>query len=225
MEKIGHRGAKGWVDENTLESIQKAIELGIDAVEIDIHVCKTGELIVIHDPTLKRTTTGRGKIRKLSYAEINSYKTINGHTIPTLKQVLDFCQNKCGVHIELKGKGTAQKTAALITELTENNAWKYDQLTVSSYKFSRLKKIQKINPEIRLGLIACKRLAHKLELAAKNKFFAFYAFHEKLRKPIVQLAKKRNLKIYCWTVNKKLNVSKMLSLGVDGIITDCPEKL
>ena len=101
MEKIGHRGAKAWVDENTLESIQKAIELGADAVEIDVHTCKTGELIVIHDPTLKRTTNGKGKIAKLTYSQINSFNTLNGYSIPTLEQVLDFCQDKYKIHIEL----------------------------------------------------------------------------------------------------------------------------
>ena len=225
MEKIGHRGAKAWVDENTLESIQKAIELGADAVEIDVHVCKTGELIVIHDPTLKRTTNGKGKIAKLTYSQINSFNTLNGYSIPTLEQVLDFCQGKCKIHIELKGKGTATKTAALITQLVKNNIWSYDQLVVSSFKLSRLKKIQQQNPNIRLGLIAHRNLSRKLERAAKNNFYGFYAFHEKLRKPIVELAKKRGLKIYCWTVNKRLNISKMLSLGVDGIITDSPEKI
>lgn len=225
MEKIGHRGAKAWVDENTLESIQKAIELGADAVEIDVHVCKTGELIAIHDSTLKRTTNGKGKIVKLTYSQINSFNTINGHTIPTLEQVLDFCKDKCKIHIELKSKGTAIKTAKLITQHVDNNIWSYNQLVVSSFKLSRLKKIQEQNSNIRLGLIARKNLNHKLELAAKNNFFAFYAFHEKLRKPIVKLAKKHGLKIYCWTVNKRLNISKMLSLGVDGIITDNLEKL
>ena len=225
MEKIGHRGAKAWIDENTLESIQKAIDLGVHAVEIDVHTCKSGELIVIHDPTLKRTTNGNGKIAKLSYSQINSFKTTNGHNIPTLEQVLDFCQGKCQIHIELKGKETAIKTATLITNLVNNNKWTYNQLVVSSFKISKLAKIQKQNPNIRLGLIAHKNFNTQLDFAIKNNFYAFYAFHEKLKKPIVKLAKKHGLKIYCWTVNKQFNISKMTSLGVDGIITDNPEKL
>lgn len=225
MEKIGHRGAKAWADENTLESIQKAIELGANAVEIDVHVCKTGELIVIHDTTLKRTTNGKGKITKLSLFQISGFKTINGYTIPTLEEVLDYCQDKCKIHIELKGKGTAIKAAVLLTKVVENKKWSYEQLVISSLKLSKLKKIQKQNSNIRLGLIAYKNLSSKLEIAAKNNFYAFYAFHEKLRKPVVELAKKRGLKTYCWTVNKRLNISKMKSLKVDGIITDSPEKL
>lgn len=225
MEKIGHRGAKAWMDENTLESIQKAINLGVDAIEVDIHACKTGELIVIHDPSVDRTTNGTGKIAKLTYTQISQLTTTNGYNIPTLEQVLDFCQGKCHIHIELKGKGTATKTAALITQQVENNHWAFDSLIISSFKFSRLKKIKTLNPHIQLGLIAHKNLKEKLQLAAENNFYAFYAFHEKLKKPVVTLAKKNGIKIYCWTVNKKLNIKKMVSLAVDGIITDHPEKL
>lgn len=225
MEKIGHRGAKAWTDENTLESIQKAIDLGVDAIEIDVRACKTGELVVIHDPTLKRTTNGKGKVAKLSYAQISSFKTNNGYTIPTLEQVLDFCQDKCKIHIELKSKGTALKTATLITQLVESSKWSYEQLTISSFKLSRLQKIKHKNKEIQLGLVAHKNLKIKLGLASKNNFHAFYVFHEKLKKQIIKVSKESGLKLYCWTVNKETNINKMKSLGVDGIITDNPEKL
>jgi len=225
MEKIGHRGAKAWIDENTLESIAKAIELGADAVEIDVHMCKSGELIVIHDETLKRTTNGRGKINKLTYEQISKFNTTNGFTIPTLKEVLEFCESKCSIHIELKGKGTAKKTAKLVTLLIKKESWNYNQISISSFKNSRLKKIQKIDSKIHLGLIANRNLKRKLQLCVQNNYFGFYAFHEKLRKPIVTLAKKKNLKIYCWTVNKRINIIKMQTLNVDGIISDYPEKL
>ncbi|WP_339650122.1 glycerophosphodiester phosphodiesterase family protein, partial [uncultured Salegentibacter sp.] len=72
--KIGHRGAKGHLAENTLESIQKALDFGVDAIEIDAHRCKTGELVIIHDFTLDRTTNGSGEIAKKSLAELQALK-------------------------------------------------------------------------------------------------------------------------------------------------------
>ena len=225
MEKIGHRGAKALVDENTLESIQKAIDLGVDAIEIDIHCCKTGELIVIHDSSLDRTTNGTGEITELTYNEIQNFKTTSGYTIPTLKNTLNFCSKKCHIHIELKGKGTAKKTAELISTLVKKGNWNYDELTISSFKLSRLKKIQKINPSIRLGIIADKNLDSKLKLASKNNLYSFYGFHKKINKKTIDLAKQHNLKMYCWTANKRKDIKRMIHLEIDGIITDSPEKL
>lgn len=225
MRKIGHRGAKAWSDENTIASIKKAIELGATEVEIDIHCCKTGELIVMHDHTISRTTNGKGKINEKTLEELKNLRTKNNHEIPTLEEVLKFCANKCHVHIELKGKKTATKTVALIEKLIQNKTTTYSQLTVSSFKLSKLKKIKHINSSINVGLIAHKNLKIKLKQCTKWNIPIFYPFHQKLNKKLVSKAHQSKIDVFCWTVNKKINILRMKKMGVDGIISDYPEKL
>ncbi len=224
MEKIGHRGAKGHVAENTIASIDCAIKLGVDAVEVDVHICKTGELVVIHDSTINRTTTGKGKVNKLPYNKLKELRT-EGYVIPTLNEVIEYCSNKCKIHIELKGKGTAIKVANLVEEAVASGNWAYNQLLVSSFKYSRLKKIKKQYPKIRLGIIAQKRHNKALKHALKNGYESVYLYHKRISPYLVRIAKLKKLEIYAWTVNESSAIRKMNKLGVRGVISDFPDKL
>jgi len=120
--KIGHRGAKGHVTENTLESIQKAIDLGVDGVEIDVHLCASGELVVFHDFTVDRMTDGTGEISNFSLKELKKLKVKSRFQIPTLSQVLLLVSNRCLVNIKLKGKNTAKEACRLIEFLSPKKA-------------------------------------------------------------------------------------------------------
>jgi len=224
MEKIGHRGAMGYVAENTLASIEKAIELKVEAIEIDVHVCKSGEIIVIHDPKINRTTTGKGKVRDLTYNQIQKVNS-EGFQIPLLIEVLAFCEGKCNLHIELKGKGTAIKVAGLIEEFVNEGKWKYDQIFVSSFVTSRLKKIKKYNSNIRLGIIASKRTSKTLKKTVKNGYEVMYIYHKKIKPHFVRIAKLKKVKVYAWTVNESTDIKKVKRLEIQGIISDFPDRL
>src|SRR5690606_5568826 len=123
--KIGHRGAKGHVPENTIESIQKARDFGVDGIEIDVHVCATGELVVFHDFTLDRMTNGTGEVGKLSLSELKKLKVNNQFLIPTLEEVLDTIDKKCFLNIELKGRNTAVKTCEVVYKYIAVKDWSY----------------------------------------------------------------------------------------------------
>ena len=99
---IGHRGAKGHVVENTLESIEKAIALGVDGIEVDIFKCKSGELVVFHDKTLNRLTDAEGLIESLDLDSIRKIRILDKYKIPTLREVLDLIDGKVFLNIELK---------------------------------------------------------------------------------------------------------------------------
>ena len=99
MLKIGHRGARGYAPENTLKSFQKAIELGVDAVELDVQLCKSGELIVMHDDTVDRTTDGSGFVKKLKLKDLKKLDAGMGERIPTLEEVLDLVNRRVKVNI------------------------------------------------------------------------------------------------------------------------------
>ncbi len=225
MQKIGHRGAKGYVAENTIASIEKAIQLGVDAVEIDVHVCKTGEIVVIHDSTINRTTKGQGKVRELTLSELQLVTVRGGHNIATLEEVLIFCENKCTIHIELKGKGTAVKVANIVTKYVKQTKWTYKSLLVSSFKRSKLNKVKQINPSINTGIIVSKKAFKALIQAVDDKCSAIYIALNKVKTSIVAYASSKNIQVYVWTVNKPKNITKMKSLSVNGIISDFPDLL
>ena len=92
--KFGHRGAKGYLAENTIESIKKALELGVDGIEIDVHKCKSGELVVFHDFTLDRLTNGTGEIATFTLQELKELFILKQFKIPTLIEVLEVINKK-----------------------------------------------------------------------------------------------------------------------------------
>ncbi|MDA9679802.1 glycerophosphodiester phosphodiesterase family protein, partial [Flavobacteriaceae bacterium] len=103
--------------ENTLPSVAKAIELGVDGIEIDVFLCESGELVVFHDKTLDKLTDSQGYIEDLSLDTIKKINVLGGYKIPTLEQVLELIDGKVFLNIELKGNGTAEPTHKLLTPL------------------------------------------------------------------------------------------------------------
>ena len=114
MLKIGHRGARAYEPENTVSSYKKALELGVDAVELDVRRTKDGEIIVIHDAEVDRTTNGKGLVSQLTLKEIKQFNTEKDQKIPTLEEALDFLDKKVKVLIELKETGFEEKTLKTI---------------------------------------------------------------------------------------------------------------
>ena len=105
---IGHRGACGYEPENTLVSFARAVNMGVDMIELDVYACKTGELVVHHDDTVDRMTNGHGNVIDMSFAELRSLKVAGIEQIPTLSEVIDLIDHKVPIDIELKGPGTAK---------------------------------------------------------------------------------------------------------------------
>jgi glycerophosphoryl diester phosphodiesterase len=124
--KIAHRGASGYEPEDTLRAFKKALEMGADALGIDVHVCKSGEVVVIHDDTLGRTTDARGWVRKKTLSELKSFHIQKGEKISTLEEVLDFVRGKMKLDIELKEKRCAGPTYEIIKRAIRGGVWSYD---------------------------------------------------------------------------------------------------
>ena len=136
---IGHRGAKGHEPENTIASFEKAIKLGCDYVELDVHLADE-ELFVIHDSRVDRTTNGSGKIAELTREQIESLDAGNGQKIPTLSEVLAFINGRCGVNIELKGAGTAGPVCDLLNTLL-NRSHLSSPILISSFDYRELDEV------------------------------------------------------------------------------------
>ena len=225
MLKIGHRGAKGHVAENTLASFQKAIDLGVDAIELDVHCCATGEIVVIHDDTIDRTTTGTGLVSKLSLSQLKNVSIDVLHFIPTLQEVLDFISGRCLVNIELKGKNTAEKTMQILDTYINEKNWKHEQFLVSSFDWLALEQVHKHNQFMPIGVLTLTDIELAIGFAKFCKAKAIHPYFHLLTAENVAQMKAENLNIYPWTVNEPEDISLVKSFNVDGIISDYPERL
>jgi glycerophosphoryl diester phosphodiesterase len=223
--KIGHRGAKGHQPENTLISFQKAIDLKVDGIELDVHLSSDGEIIVIHDETIDRTTNGKGFVNKLSLPKLKEYRIENEHEIPTLTEVFDLVNQQCLVNIEIKGKGMVKPVVELIESYVGAKNWKYDQFLISSFDWISLLDIHLLNPEIPLGVLT----EYDLELAfAFAKFInanSVHAYYHLLSEKMTVQMQEEGFQVFAWTVNEPEDIQKIKSFNVNGIISDFPDRI
>ncbi|TDU42987.1 glycerophosphoryl diester phosphodiesterase [Gelidibacter sediminis] len=223
IKRIGHRGAKGHVAENTLESIQKALDLGVDGIEIDVHLCQTGELVVFHDFTLERLTDGFGQIAMKTLEELKALKVNDQFKIPTLLEVLDIINRKCVLNIELKGKQTAFEVCKSIQLYTEVKDWSFEDFIVSSFDFEELVSVSNINKDIPLAVLTEDNLSGALNFAKSISAKAIHPEYHLLTKEGVQEIQDLGFDVNTWTVNNFEDIAMIKSFGVNGIISDFPD--
>ena len=219
MLRIGHRGARAYEPENTLRSFRKAVEMGVDAVELDVRKTQDGQLVVIHDADVKRTTDGKGLVSDLTVKEIKEFTAEKGEKIPTLKEALDFLDKKVKILIELKEEGVDEKVLSLVREggLQKN-------VVIVSFSEEALRKVRKLDKEVETGLIYVK---HKNPVKAALDIEASYLLplYRFTHSANVQKAHENGLKVIVWTVNKPEEVAEYAKKGVDGIASDRPDIL
>jgi len=219
MLKIGHRGAKGYVAENTLVSFAKAIELNVDAIELDVHLSSDGEAMVIHDKTINRTTEATGFVKDYSASEL---KKIG---IPTLNDVLLYVNRKCAINIEIKDATAAQKVIQIVEKQVNEQNWNYNQFEVSSFIWESLEIISKLNSNIALGVLTEDSIEKALAFAIQMKAKSINPYFKLLNTKNVNLLHSNGFKIYAWTVNTPEDLIFVKSLNVDGIISDFPDRI
>ena len=219
MLRIGHRGARAYAPENTLTSFKKAIEIGVDAVELDVRKTKDNQLVVIHDADVKRTTNGEGLVGELTLKEIKDFDAGDGEKIPTLEETLDFLDKKVKVFVELKEAGIEDQVLSIVHgKGLEKN------VVIVSFLEDALKKVRELNKDIETGLIYAKHknpLKTALELKA-NYLLALYRFTHTAN---VEKAHECGLKVVVWTINNPEEAEEYAKKGVDGIASDKPDIL
>jgi glycerophosphoryl diester phosphodiesterase len=227
MLKIGHRGACGYVPENTIESIEKAIALGVDGVEIDIFKCKSGELVLFHDQTLNNLVGRSERIEELTLEELNECLIMNKYSIPTLKKVLETVKPPLFINIELKGSGTALPTSDLLYDFTLKKKWSESSFIVSSFKWQELVKLRQLNTTIPIGILVDRRktINEAIEFANKINAYAIHPYYKMLNKKNVQKIKNNCFKVFTWTVNNKAEIDNIKKFNVDGIISSYPDRI
>ena len=228
---IGHRGARGYIAENTLESIQKALDLNVDGVEIDVYQCASGEIVVFHDSKLNRLTSNRGFIEKTNFDELNTILVKGNYKIPTLGQVLELIAGSVLLNIELKGKNTAILTAAILKKYLQNSQSDIKNYIVSSDNWNELTLFKNQNTGIPIGVLSHTSLLLQKELndiIEKGKELNAVAIHPKfslLSKRAIDRMHSSGFLVYSWTINRPKDVKRAIQLGVDGIITDFPDRI
>jgi glycerophosphoryl diester phosphodiesterase len=225
----GHRGAKGEAPENTLASFQRCLEHGVDRCELDLHLSRDGELMVIHDPTLKRTTGLRGKVVEHAAAELERYDARKGGPgwvrpcpIPRLQTLFEQCDFK---HWQLEVKSAsrvrAARTVLAIAELAERHGLQ-DRITITSSSRQVLKAARELTPHLQLGLVAEYAWLDPLKVAAHYQCHLL-ALNWTLCTPERLLkAQKQGLHVSVWTVNEPALMRRLTDFGVDSIISDFP---
>jgi glycerophosphoryl diester phosphodiesterase len=216
---IGHRGAKGYVAENTVASFAKAIELKVDAIELDVHLSKDGEVIVIHDETVDRTTNQTGLVSDYTTAELIKLG------IPTLREVIQLVDKKCVVNIEIKDLLATQKVVEIIEEFVTHFNWKYHQFQVSSFIWETLEAISKLNSAILLGVLTEDSIENALAFAKKIKVHSINPYFKLLNQENCNAMQNSGYKIYTWTVNSAEDLIFVKTLPIDGIISDFPDRI
>ena len=158
--RIGHRGSKGYVAENTLESIKHAILLGVNGIEIDVFKCLSGELVLSHENNLKRLTGKSGQLEKLTLGELKKFLVVGKYKIPTLTDVLQTIETPLFVNIELKGLNTAQATSKIITNLSKSTSWRLENFIISSFNWNELEQFRSIDKNTPVGVLLSLSLIH-----------------------------------------------------------------
>ncbi|HWJ03095.1 MAG TPA: glycerophosphodiester phosphodiesterase family protein [Verrucomicrobiae bacterium] len=229
---IGHRGIPSAAPENTIPSFRLAAEIGVFMLELDVQLSKDGELMVIHDSTLDRTTTGSGKVQNFTLAELKKLDAgewfgpeYSGTTIPTLQEVFDALPQKVALNIEVKAGQNANTGIArkLLGVIHANNA--IGKVIVSSFDWQILAEIHRMEPKIKLGMLFS---SVSPLLWSKARLLNAYSLHPNssiTSEFLIWQAHAWGYKVYPFVVNDSAMVLKLAQAGIDGFFTDYPQFL
>ena len=221
---FGHRGARGHEPENTLRSVRRALELGADGIEVDVHFT-AGELLVIHDETLERTTDGKGRVAAQTFAYLRSLDAGQGERIPTLAEVCELVNRRAVINVELKGAGTAAPVAALIAGYVHGRGWSQENFLVSSFDHQQLETARSLLPDLRLGVLSLRPSRAVAEFAGRLGAWSLHPHLRQVTAKLVNDAHRRGLKVIVFTVNTAEEIARCRELGVDGVFSDFPERV
>ncbi|CAH2715500.1 Glycerophosphodiester phosphodiesterase [Neobacillus rhizosphaerae] len=235
--KIGHRGAAGYCPENTAASFKKAIELGVDYLEIDIQMTRDNKLVIIHDPTINRTTNGKGHVKDLTLKELQAldagswfHPKFSKEKILSFSGFLDEFAEKTGLLIELKKPslypGIEEKVANELLKrgLTKGDT---DKIIVQSFDQNSLKRFHKLLPSVPIGVLVKKRGVKGLSNKELQSFSTYAAYVNPkitmINKRLIRRIHHHGFKTLVWTVRKKKDVHLLKRYNIDGIISDFPD--
>lgn len=217
---IGHRGAAGHAPENTLRAIQQGIALGVDFVEIDVRRTADGALVILHDETVNRTTDGKGRIERLSLQEIKALNAGNNETIPTLEDALKAVAGRAGLLLELKVKGMAQQAVEAVQRVAFT-----DPVIYASFLHDELIQVRTFAPNAPLMALFGRLPRNPVVSAVRHGASHVGLRHDTATHRLVDACHRAGLLVCVYTADNPRDIQHGLSLGVDGVISNYPERI
>jgi len=218
VECVAHRGASFWEPENSLASVEAAVKLKADYVEVDVRRCGDGSLVAFHDATLERTTDGWGPLNRYSLQELKAFTLGGGERIPSLQEVLSLAAGRVKLILEVKEPGTERQ----ILEMVEAEGL-LDDTVFSSFHHHVLPRIKQFNSKARTGIIVRGSLLNPVEAARRAKAEYFFIDYRHLTLGLLSKLQEAGVKAAAWTVNSREDVEALKSLNVGLIVSDRPE--
>lgn len=214
---IGHRGACGYELENTMDSFEKAIDLGVDYVEFDIQRTLDDKIIVFHDKCLPN----KSPVEELTLINLKQESLKLGFNIPTLDEVLEFINCRTGVNIEIKSR----IPAAIVLEKIYKYNCDIDKVIVSSFMQDRILDIKNNDAKIKTGLILNERVVGIFGVLSKLGSKIVIQDHQFIDREYIDMLHRGNIEVFVWTVNEPEDIANMIEMKVDGIISDFPDRI
>jgi len=229
---IAHRGASAYAPENTLSAFKKAIELGTDGIELDVHLSKDGEVVVIHDFTVDRTSNGTGRVSQMPLKELKALDfgswfldKYRNERIPLLREVLELLQGWDGLlNIEIKRNRLegCSPIEEKVLDLLDTYGFA-EKTIISSFDHYSLMKVNEIEPSMRICPLYIADLFKPWEYAGMLNAFAIHPHYHTVTPDLVKQCHEHNINVNPYTVDCPEHIRLMIDAGVDGIITDVPD--
>lgn len=226
---IAHRGASAYEPENTLRAFDLAIGQGAQMIELDLHVTADNQVVVIHDPALDRLTNLKGRVDRMTLAEIKRADAGKGERVPTLDETFDLTMGKVRLYLEIKDPRAALPTLQIIRDRQCQS-----QSLLASFDIELMRSLGEEVRDIELGLIlgnatfnpmvrwreafpwlALRRINYQVLCMQVELCYGYLAAR----------ARANGKKLYVWTVDKEKQFARMISMDVDGIVTNTPDRL
>ena len=230
-KNFAHRGFSGKYPENTMLAFRKAIEVGVDGIELDVQLTRDGEVVIIHDETIDRTTDGKGEVANYTYEELKKFDAsyiyrgkmgFNG--IPTLEEYFTLVQNLDLVtNIELKTgvnqyPGIEKKVWELILKFGLEK-----KVIISSFNHFSVMRMKEIAPDLKYGFLSEDWIIDAGKYVSQHGIQCYHPRFNNLVPEVIDELKSHNLEINTWTVNTEDEMRYLISHGVDGIIGNYPD--
>jgi len=233
LQIIAHRGASGLAPENTLSAFNLAVESGAAMIELDVHLTRDHHLAVIHDATVNRTTNGQGAVADFTLAELQQLDAgswfgpeFSGAQIPALTEVIQGVGGRCRLNIEVKqveaGRNSRPVEAVLLETLEAAGA--AESHLISSFDWDLLTRIYQLAPQVKLAYLFSFLPWNLRKRMAGGMLTAIHPRHPIVSGRLIKAAHAQGLQVNVWTVDKPERMRKLAALGVDGIITNFPER-
>lgn len=231
MLVIAHRGASGYAPENTFAAFRRAVAMGAAFIETDLQLSRDARFVAIHDPTVNRTTNGQGSVNEMTLADLRRLDAgswfgseFAGERIPTLEEIFEFSKKHDVVfYLEMKPSGAWGGEHALISAVRD--AGEIARAVVISFDPVILASVRKIEPTLMTGLLYEGQIPDPIERALEIGARQLAVRGDLVTPRLLRDARQRDLQVVCWTVNHPAHMRLLVEAGVDGLISDYPDRL